>query len=252
MRLILLGPPGAGKGTQAQHLVAKYGLVQFSTGEMLREAVAAGSPLGRQVKDIMAGGGLVPDNIVVNLVGQRIERPDARKGFILDGFPRTVPQAAALDRLLADKGLSLDLVVELRVDEDALLKRIENRIAEMRARGEPLRSDDNPQVLRQRLQAYREQTAPLVAYYRQRNVLRTINGMARIAEVTAAIDRALPSVPAGHAGGLKKKRTVRSVKLRRRNPIGKKSEKSLATARTWPEKRRVALRKPKRQAAARR
>jgi adenylate kinase len=252
MRLILLGPPGAGKGTQAQHLVAKYGLVQLSTGEMLREAVAAGSPLGRQVKDIMAGGGLVPDNIVINLVGQRIERPDARKGFILDGFPRTVPQAAALDRLLADKGLSLDLVVELRVDEDALLKRIENRIAEMRARGEPLRSDDNPRVLRERLRAYREQTAPLVAYYRQRNVLRTINGMAPIAEVTAAIDRALPSVPAGHAGGLKKKRTVRSVKPRRRNPIGKKSQKTLATGRTWPEKRKVALRKPKRQAVARR
>src|SRR5580658_6014307 len=174
MRLILLGPPGAGKGTQAQHLVAKYGLVQLSTGEMLREAVAAGSPLGRQVKDIMAGGGLVPDNIVINLVGQRIERPDARKGFILDGFPRTVPQAAALDRLLADKGLSLDLVVELRVDEDALLKRIENRIAEMRARGEPLRSDDNAEVLRQRLAAYRQRTAPLVAYYRKQNVLRTV------------------------------------------------------------------------------
>jgi adenylate kinase len=195
MRLILLGPPGAGKGTQALRLVAKYGLVQLSTGEMLREAVKAGTPIGRQVKDIMAAGGLVPDHIVVNLVGQRIEQPDARKGFILDGFPRTVPQAAALDRMLANKGLALDAVIELRVDEDALLKRIEARIAEMKARGEPLRSDDNPEVLRQRLQAYRQQTAPLVSYYRGQNVLRSVNGMAPIPDVTAAIDKALPSDP---------------------------------------------------------
>jgi adenylate kinase len=199
MRLILLGPPGAGKGTQALRLVAKYGLVQLSTGEMLREAVKAGTPIGRQVKDIMATGGLVPDNIVVNLVGQRIEQPDARKGFILDGFPRTVPQAAALDRMLANRGLALDGVIELRVDEDALLKRIEARIAEMKARGEPLRSDDNPAVLRERLRAYRQQTAPLVTYYRQQNVLRTVNGMAPIADVTAAIDKALPSNPGSTA-----------------------------------------------------
>jgi adenylate kinase len=143
----------------------------------------------------MAAGGLVPDTIVVNLVGQRIEQPDARKGFILDGFPRTVPQAAALDRMLANKGLALDTVIELRVDEDALLKRIEARIAEMKARGEPLRSDDNPEVLRQRLQAYRQQTAPLVSYYRGQNVLRSVNGMAPIPDVTAAIDKALPSDP---------------------------------------------------------
>jgi adenylate kinase len=195
MRLILLGPPGAGKGTQALRLVAKYGIVQLSTGEMLREAVKAGTPVGRQVKDIMARGGLVPDNIVVSIVGQRIEQPDARKGFILDGFPRTVPQAQALDRLLSSKGHSLDVVIELRVDEDALLKRIENRIAEMTARGEPLRSDDNPEVLRQRLAAYRQQTAPLVAYYRQQNILRSVNGMAPIPDVTAAIDKALPPDP---------------------------------------------------------
>jgi adenylate kinase len=169
MRLILLGPPGAGKGTQALRLVAKYGIVQLSTGEMLREAVKAGTPIGLQAKDIMARGGLVPDNIVVGIVGQRIDEPDARKGFILDGFPRTVPQAEALDQLLADKGQSLNVVIELKVDEAALLRRIESRIAEMQARGEALRSDDNPEVLRQRLEAYRAQTAPLVAYYRGKN-----------------------------------------------------------------------------------
>jgi adenylate kinase len=195
MRLILLGPPGAGKGTQALRLVAKYGIVQLSTGEMLREAVKAGTSIGRQAQDIMARGALVPDNIVVGIVGQRIDEPDARKGFILDGFPRTVPQAQALDRLLADKDQSLDVVIELKVDEGALLKRIENRIAEMQARGEALRSDDNPEVLRQRLEAYRAQTAPLVAYYRGKNLLRAVNGMAPIPEVTAAIDEALPPEP---------------------------------------------------------
>jgi adenylate kinase len=201
MRLILLGPPGAGKGTQALRLVSTYGIVQLSTGEMLREAVKAGTPVGRQVKDIMAAGGLVPDNVVVDLVGQRIERPDARKGFILDGFPRTVPQAQALDRMLEQRGIALDAVIELRVDEDALLKRIENRVAEMKARGEALRADDNPQVLRQRLEAYRAQTAPLVEYYRKQNVLRTVNGMAPIPDVTAAIHKALPSEPASLRGG---------------------------------------------------
>ena len=193
MRLILLGPPGAGKGTQALRLVAKYGLVQLSTGDMLRAAVKAATPIGRKVKDIMERGGLCPDDIVVSIVAERIEQPDARKGFILDGFPRTVPQAAALDRMLKKRGISLDAVIELRVDEGALLKRIENRIAEMKARGEPLRSDDNAEVLRQRLEAYRQQTAPLVAYYRKQNMLRTVNGMAAIADVTAAIDKALPS-----------------------------------------------------------
>ncbi len=249
MRLILLGPPGAGKGTQALRLVAKYGLVHLSTGELLREAVKAGTPVGRQVKDIMARGGLVPDDIVVSIVGQRIKQPDARKGFILDGFPRTVAQAAALDRLLAEQGLALDAVIELRVDEDALLRRIENRIAEMKARGEPLREDDNPEVLRQRLTAYRQQTAPLVAHYRRQKVVRSVNGMAPISDVTAAIDRALPpepsaAGPARESGGLKK-RTTKPLKPRRTNDIGKKSAKGAAVLRKRLGTRKTALRRPK-------
>jgi adenylate kinase len=198
MRLILLGPPGAGKGTQAQRLAAKYGIVQLSTGDMLREAVKSATPIGRKVQDIIAHGRLAPDNLVVDLVGQRIAEPDAHKGFILDGFPRTVPQAAALDRMLAGKGLALDAVIELRVDEAALIKRIESRILEMRMKGEPLRDDDNPEVLRIRLQAYREQTAPLIDYYDRKRVLRTVNGMAPIEEVTAAIDKVLTAA-AGRA-----------------------------------------------------
>lgn len=237
MRLILLGPPGAGKGTQAQRLVAKYGLVQLSTGEMLRDAVKAGTPIGRRVKDIMAGGGLVPDNIVVDLVAQRIEQPDARKGFILDGFPRTVPQAAALDRILAEKGLLLDAVIELRVDEEALLNRIENRIAEMRSRGEPLRDDDNGEILRQRLQAYRQQTAPLIDYYRGQNRLRSVNGMASIPEVTVAIDNALSSKPISAQPGLKKKKVVRGRKRTIAAPIGRKSAGSALMARKRAERR---------------
>jgi len=195
MRLILLGPPGAGKGTQARRLVAKYGIVELSTGEALRAAVQAGTAIGRQAQEIIAGGNLVPDDMVVGIVEQRIAQPDARKGFVLDGFPRTVPQAVELDRMLQAKGLALDAVIELRVDEVALLKRIEGRIAEMKARGEPLREDDSPQVLHNRLKTYREQTAPLIHYYRQRGVLWTVNGMAAIADVAAEIDRAL-EVPA--------------------------------------------------------
>src|ERR1700751_4612612 len=148
MRLILLGPPGAGKGTQAQRLVAKHGLVQLSTGEMLRAAAAAGPPLGVRASEMMARGEIVPDDMVVGIVSARIDEPDARRGFILDGFPRTVPQAHALDRMLKEKGCELDAVIELKVDERALLKRIEKRIAETKARGETLRDDDDPAVLR--------------------------------------------------------------------------------------------------------
>src|SRR5947199_248234 len=178
MRLILLGPPGAGKGTQAQRLVRKYGLLALSTGDMLRAAVNAGAPLGLRVKDIMSRGELVPDDLVVSIVSERIDQPDARRGFILDGFPRTVPQAHALDRMLKDKGLELDAVIELKVDERALLKRIEKRIAETKARGETLRADDDPEVLHRRLLAYRDQTAPLATYYQLQSVLRSVDGMA--------------------------------------------------------------------------
>ena len=191
MRLILLGPPGAGKGTQAQHLVAKYGIVQLSTGDMLRAAVKAGTPLGRKVEGIMASGALCPDDVVVSIVEQRIGEPDARKGFILDGFPRTVPQAEALDRMLASHGIALEAVIELRVDEEALIRRIESRIADMQQRGEPLRPDDNPDVLHRRLAAYRQQTAPLIAYYREHGILRSIDGMAPIEQVAGAIEEAL-------------------------------------------------------------
>jgi adenylate kinase len=195
MRLILLGPPGAGKGTQAQHLVAKYGIVQLSTGDMLRAAVKAGTPLGRQVAETMARGALCPDEVVITIVEGRVAEPDASKGFILDGFPRTVAQAEALDRMLASHGISLDAVIELRVDEAALLERIEQRVAEMKSRGEALRPDDNPDELHRRLVAYREQTAPLIAYYRSHGVLRSVDGMAPIPDVAAAIERVLAATP---------------------------------------------------------
>jgi adenylate kinase len=191
MRLILLGPPGAGKGTQAQRLVEKHGIVQLSTGDMLRAAVRAGTPVGLRAKDIMARGELVPDDVVVGIVADRIEAPDAGRGFVLDGFPRTLPQAEALDRMLAGKGLKLHRVIELKVDEDKLLKRIETRIADMKARGEVLRADDDPDVLRQRLNAYRMQTSPLIDYYAKKGALRSVDGMASIGEVTKAIDRAI-------------------------------------------------------------
>jgi adenylate kinase len=191
MRLILLGPPGAGKGTQSQRLVEKHGIVQLSTGDMLRAAIAAGTPVGLKAKDIMARGALVPDDIVVDIVSNRIDEPDAKRGFVLDGFPRTVAQAQALDRLLADKGLGLDAVVQLGVDEAVLLKRIETRAAEMQARGDSVRADDNPESFKIRLDAYREQTAPVIDYYGKKGVLRTVDGMAPIGNVSAAIDRTL-------------------------------------------------------------
>jgi len=191
MRLILLGPPGAGKGTQALRLVAKHRIVQLSTGDMLRAAVAAGTPVGLRAKSIMDAGQLVPDEVVVAIIADRIGQPDAKNGFVLDGFPRTVPQAEALDKLLAERGLKLNAVIELKVDEGILVKRIETRVAEMTARGEPLRKDDNPEVLKGRLAAYRAQTAPLAGYYDAKGMLKGVDGMAPIDDVTAAIGRIL-------------------------------------------------------------
>src|SRR6201999_97541 len=205
MRIILLGPPGSGKGTQAQRLVQRHGIVQLSTGEMLRAAVAAGTPIGLKAKDIMAGGGLVPDEIVVGIISDRIEQPDAKNGFILDGFPRTVPQAAALDDLLKHKHMKLDAVIELRVNESALLHRVETRVAEMQARGEEVRVDDTPEVLTKRLAAYRSLTEPLIHYYSERRKLLTVDGMMTIEQVTREIGRilhaigALPAKPAKKA-----------------------------------------------------
>src|SRR6185436_6540536 len=195
MRLILLGPPGAGKGTQAQRLVQKHGIVQLSTGDMLRAAVKAGTLVGLRAKAIMDRGELVPDELVVSIVSDRIGEPDATNGFILDGFPRTVPQAVALDRMLKEKGLKLDGVIELKVDSGILQQRIENRMREAAARGEPLRSDDDPDVLKRRVDAYKEQTAPLVDYYRWQGTLRSVDGMAAIHEVEAAVQRALSERP---------------------------------------------------------
>jgi adenylate kinase len=191
MRLILLGPPGAGKGTQAERLVIKHGIVQLSTGDMLRAAAKAGTPIGLKAKDTMARGELVSDAIVVAIVADRIDESDARNGFILDGFPRTVPQAEALDIMLADKKMTLDAVIELKVDEGILLERIEKRIVQMLARGEKPRADDNADALKRRLAAYRAQTAPLLDYYGRRRVLQTVDGMASIPDVSEAIDRVL-------------------------------------------------------------
>src|SRR3954453_10626439 len=196
MRLILLGPPGSGKGTQAQRLVQRYGIIQLSTGELLRAAVAAETAVGLKAKDVMAGGGLVPDEIVVGIISDRLDQPDAAKGFILDGFPRTVPQAEALDELLKRKHMRLDAGIELRVKERALLQRVETRAAETRARGEQVRADDTHEVLKKRLASYRELTEPLVHYYSERRKLLTVDGMMTIEHVTREINRTLSAIRA--------------------------------------------------------
>ncbi len=191
MRLILLGPPGAGKGTQSVRLSQKYDIPQLSTGEMLREAVKAQTPIGQKAQVIMSEGKLVSDEIVVSLIGDRIEEPDAQKGFILDGFPRTVAQAKALSKLLQQKGMRLDAVLELRVDESALTRRMEQRVEQTRANGGDVRADDNAEAFKARLATYREQTAPVSDYFLEMGDLHMIDGMASINDVSSNIDDVL-------------------------------------------------------------
>jgi adenylate kinase len=220
MRLILLGPPGAGKGTQAQRLVHRYSIVQLSTGEMLRAAVAAETPVGLRAKDIMASGSLVPDEMVIGIISDRLDQPDMKNGFILDGFPRTVPQAEALDELLKKKHIKLDAVIELRVNESALLSRVETRVAEMRARGEEVRIDDTPEVLSKRLASYRALTEPLIHYYSERRKLLTVDGMMTIEHVTREINRILGAIGAVDEAKAAKK-TARKVSAAARKPAKK-------------------------------
>ena len=189
INLILLGPPGAGKGTQAELLVSGHGLVQLSTGQMLRDAVAAGSELGKKVKKIMDDGGLVPDEIVVGLIAERIDRPDCKNGVIFDGFPRNVAQAEALDHMLESKKLKLDAVVSIEVPEEELFERVKKRANET-PEGER-RSDDNEETLRRRLEVYRAETAALVPYYDAQGKLMRVDGLQTIDEVAADISKAL-------------------------------------------------------------
>lgn len=187
MNVIILGPPGAGKGTQARRLAEKYGIQPLSTGEILREAAASGSEIGRRAKEIMDKGNLVPDKMVIAIVAERISEPDCANGFILDGFPRTVPQAEALDAMLSEKGLKLDHVIELKVKDEALVARILGRASELAATGQ-VRADDTEETLRERLAVYQERTVPILPYYRDRGLLESVDGMAHFDAVAAEID----------------------------------------------------------------
>lgn len=218
MNLILLGPPGAGKGTQAEAIAKKRGLIQLSTGDMLRAAVKAGTPIGQEASVIMEAGGLVPDDVVIKIIAERIAQPDCTKGFILDGFPRTLKQAAALDELLASLGKKIDAVIELKVNDAALIDRITGRYVCAncgasyhdttckpkvpgvcdRCGGTDFvrRADDNPETVKNRLMAYYRETAPLIGYYFAKGKLRSVDGMAPIAEVGAKVDSVLGSLAA--------------------------------------------------------
>jgi adenylate kinase len=191
MRLILLGPPGAGKGTQAQRLVDKYGIPQLSTGDMLRAAVQAGTEVGKRAKAVMDAGELVSDAIVNAIVAERIDQPDCANGFILDGYPRTLVQADAVESMLSERGISLDTVIELVVDDRALVGRIVKRAEDAKAAGQPVRKDDNPAVFEERLREYYKKTAPLTGYYYAKGRLKTVDGMASIDAVTAEIEAVL-------------------------------------------------------------
>ncbi|SFF43384.1 adenylate kinase [Aureimonas phyllosphaerae] len=191
MRVILLGPPGAGKGTQAHRLVERHGIPQLSTGDMLREAVANGTDVGRRAQAVMDAGQLVSDEIVIGIVADRIDQDDARKGFILDGFPRTVAQARALDEMLDERKLAIDAVLEFRVDEQRLVERIEKRARETAEAGLPVRKDDTPEVFHRRLREFRQATAAVSPYYRERGLLRQIDGMAPVDHVTDEIETLL-------------------------------------------------------------
>lgn len=213
MNIILLGPPGAGKGTQAQRIVRKHSLIQLSTGDMLRAVVAAGSDLGKEAKRVMDAGQLMPDELMIRMISERIEQPDCRGGFILDGFPRTIPQAEALDRMLAEKGLKLDSVIAMKVDEEALVRRITGRYTCVKCGagyhdsfqrpkvdgvcdhcgGTEItrRADDNEETVRTRLVAYRAQTEPILPYYREKGILRSVDGMASIDAVADEIETTL-------------------------------------------------------------
>lgn len=223
INLILLGPPGAGKGTQAKRLEQKHGLVQLSTGDMLRAAVASGSELGRQAKRVMEAGQLMPDDIIIAMIAERIDRPDTQNGVILDGFPRTTAQATALDRMLARRGLKLDLVIEIRVDDAALVERISGRFAcakcgagyhdlyqrpKVEGRCDRCgstefvrRKDDNAETVRARLGAYHAQTAPILPYYADRGILGAVDGMAAIEAVAAQIEALMEKVSAPLTAG---------------------------------------------------
>lgn len=188
MNLILLGPPGAGKGTQAQLLEASHGLKQLSTGEMLRAAIAADTPVGRKAKAIMDRGDLVPDEVVIGIIADRLAEPDCAKGALFDGFPRTTAQADALDAMLAGRGQKLNAVIEFAVDDGILIERIKKRAADDEAAGKPVRSDDRPDVFSNRLAKYHRDTAPLIAHYRAKGLLKTIDGMQPVDVVRAGIE----------------------------------------------------------------
>jgi len=191
MIVVLFGPPASGKGTQAKRIHEKYGIAHLSTGDMLRAAIAQGTEIGKKAKAIMDKGDLVPDEIVVGIIGERIQEPDCARGFVLDGFPRTVNQAKALDAMLTGKKLGVDHVIVMEVNEAELIKRVETRADEARKKGEPVRPDDDPKVFKERLAVYKAQTAPILPYYEAQGKIRRVDGMKSIDEVTAQIDAVL-------------------------------------------------------------